>query len=94
MFIPEKKRAVAMILAGKHKEPQHFSEGGQPKEDSEDSDMSSHLEAKAAHASTIIGALHNKDPHEFVAAMDRYLTEHQLHQDKKGEDESDYTPNK
>lgn len=90
MIIPEKKRAVAMILSQKHKEP-HMSEGGSVPEDSA---MSPHLEAKAAHAASMIGALHNKDPHAMVEAMDNFLREHELHQEEDKEEESDYSPSK
>lgn len=68
-----------------------YSSGGEVPQDSE---MSPHLEAKSAHADSMIEAMHNKDPKALVAAMDNFLNEHQLHQDADGEETSDYSPKK
>ena len=92
MIIPEKKKAAGIIVSKYHPDGS-FSEGGQVKQSPQDSDMSEHLQAKSSHADSMINAMHNKDPHALVEAMDNFLREHQLHQDKEDEP-SDYSPKK
>lgn len=91
MIIPQKKRAAAIIVAHMNKPKDGYSEGGSIDGVGE-SEMSPHLEAKAAHADSMIEAMHNKDPHALVSAMNNFLAEHELHQEEEGEEESDYKP--
>lgn len=90
MFIPEKKKAVSVIIERMHKNSR-YGHGGEVEMESE---MPPHLEAKAAHADSMIEAMHNKDPHALVAAMNAFLNEHELHQEEPEEEESDYSPSK
>lgn len=89
MIIPEKKKAVSAIISRfGQKDPMKLSNGG-PVGMEEAPDMS---EAKKAHASSMIDAFHNKDPESLVHAMNSFLEEHQLHEEKDKEEPSDYKP--
>lgn len=93
MIIPSKKKAVSVIISQFRPEApmNKMADGGEAPQDSE---MPPHLEAKAAHADSMIDAMHNKDPHALVAAMDNFLREHELHQEEPEEEPSDYSPEK
>jgi len=90
MIIPEKKKAVRMILSkfgkpGVEKMP-HLSEGGELKTVGK-SEMPN-MEAKGAHMQAMIAAIHNHDHEAAVQHMDSFLSEHELHAEKEKEDES------
>jgi len=88
MIIPERKKAVGMILSkfGKKPEMQKMSEGGNIKEVGESPipDMS----AMHAHMQAYMGAMKNEDHEAATEHMMSFLHEHELHAEKNKEDES------
>lgn len=89
-MIPDRKKAVGLIISKMHPDNK-MSDGGEVKNEVE---MDVKDSALHEHAKDIFSAIHNKSPHEFVQAMKNFMEEHQLHQDKEGEEPSDYSPDK
>lgn len=88
MIIPERRRAVGMILSkfGKKEEMPHMSEGGELKKVGE-SEMPN-MAAKHAHMQAMISAIHNNDHEQATQHMMNFLHEHELHAEKQKDEES------
>lgn len=90
MIIPDKKKAVGVILS-KYKPDGTYADGGEVKNEEQ---VMPDMEAFHSHAESIMSAIHNKSPGEFVTAMRNFLSEHELHEDQEQEEPSDYEPKK
>lgn len=90
MILPEKKKAVGIILA-KYKPDGSMAHGGVVNNEEQ---VDPNMEAFHSHAQSIMSAINNKSPAELVSAMKNFIEEHQMHQDKDGEEPSDYKPSK
>ncbi len=88
MIIPERKRAVGMILSkfGNKSEMPHLSKGGELEKvgESPEPDMS----ALHSHMQQYMGAMKNDDHVAATQHMMNFLEEHELHQEKGKEEES------
>lgn len=88
MIIPERKRAVGMILSkfGNKEQMPHLSEGGELKKvgESLEPDMS----ALHSHMQAYMGAMKNDDHVAATEHMMAFLNEHQLHAEKNKDEES------
>lgn len=93
MIIPEKKKAVGIIMA-KYKPDGTYADGGEVKNEEQ---IMPDMAPFHAHAQSIMSAIHNKSPGEFVTAMRNFLDAHELHEDEpesNKEEPSDYEPHK
>lgn len=89
-MIPDRKKAVGVIIS-RMKPDGAMHEGGEVKNEEQ---VDPNMEAFHSHAQSIMSAIHNKSPGEFVSAMKNFLAEHEAHQDKDEQEPSDYSPKK
>lgn len=87
MMIPSKKKAIGVILS-KYKPDGTYSDGGEVKNEVA---MDVEHSALHSHAEDMIHAFHNKSPADLVRAMNNFMEEHELHQEKEVEEPSDYS---
>jgi hypothetical protein len=93
MIFNDRKKAVGVILSGLEGKKEKGS-AGESKQNPKDSEMPPEYSGKHAHAEDMIAAMHNKDPHGLVSAMNNFLNEHEEHEEEPQEEESDYSPGK
>lgn len=87
-MFPERKKAVGVILS-KYGKDGKYKDGGEVRKTEE---LEPGKAALHEHASDMISAFHNKNPSDLLRAMNNFLDQRQLHQDKDDESPSDYAP--
>jgi hypothetical protein len=89
IIIPERRRAVGMILSkfGNKEQMPHLSKGGELEKvgESPEPDMS----AMHAHMQRMIESIHNNKHEEATTHMMNFLNEHQLHAEKEKDETSE-----
>jgi hypothetical protein len=84
MMIPEKKKAIGIILS-KYRPDGTMHDGGAVLKNEEE--LNAEHEALKSHAADIIEAIHSKSAHDLMVALVSFLEQHELHEESESEEE-------
>lgn len=83
MIIPDRKKAVGLIISKMKPDGTHEN-GAEVKNEEE---IDEHDSALQAHAEDIINALHNKSASDLARALNNFLEEHDMHEESESPEE-------
>ena len=88
MIIPNKKKAIGVILAN-YKPDGSMSHGGDvmPEPEAEHDEVNVQQEALKSHAADMIEAMHNKSAHDLMEALYAFLEQREIHEEQESPEE-------